>query len=120
MIFFRKFKHIGLLLKQCEVNKEDDQLILAFLSKLGADYSIFVSIFSAGKLTTPGWKMPTLNALIESLIEEHGKLIEMGIIISSHDQALLFLGSKYLKGEGKQSNNTKTKFKAPNPKVQNQ
>ena len=34
--FFTKFKHIVLLLKQCKVEKEDDQLILTILSKLGA------------------------------------------------------------------------------------
>ena len=35
--FFTTFKHIILLLKQCKVEKEDDPLILAILSKLGAD-----------------------------------------------------------------------------------
>ena len=35
--FFTKFKHVVLLLKQCKVEKEDDQLILTILSKLGAD-----------------------------------------------------------------------------------
>ena len=73
--FFTKFKHTVLLLKQCKVVKEDDQLILAILSKLGADYSIFVSTFRVGKLTTPGWKMTTLNAFIESITSEHDKLI---------------------------------------------
>ena len=73
--FFTKFKHIVLLLKQCKVEKEDDQLILAILSKIGADYSVFVSTFHVGKLTTPGWKMPTLNAFIESLTSEHEKLV---------------------------------------------
>ena len=72
--FFTKFKHIVLLLKQCNVEKEDDQLILAILSKLGVDYSVFVSTFCAGKLTTPGWKMPTLNAFIESLTCEHDNI----------------------------------------------
>ena len=78
--FFTKFKHIVFLLKQCKVEKEDDQLILAILSKLGADYSVFVSTFRAGKLTTLGWKMPTLNAFIESLTNEHDKLVQMEII----------------------------------------
>ena len=36
--FFTKFKHIVLLLKQCKVDKEDDQLILTILSKIEADY----------------------------------------------------------------------------------
>ena len=73
--FFTKFKHTVLLLKQLKVEKEDDQLILTILSKLGVDYSVFVSTFHAGKLTTPGWKMPTLNAFIESLTCEHEKLV---------------------------------------------
>ena len=68
--------------------KEDYQLILTILSKLGANYSVFVSTFRAGKLTKPGWKMPSLNAFIESLTSKHDKLLQMGIIRSSHDQAL--------------------------------
>ena len=83
--FFTKFKNIVLLLKQCKVEKEDDQLILAILSKLGTDYSVFVSTFRVGKLTTPGWKIPSLNAFIESLTSEYDKLVQMGIIRSSHD-----------------------------------
>ena len=69
--FFTKFKNIVLLLKQCKVEKEDDQLILTILSKLGADYSVFVSTFHVGKLTTPGWNMPSLNSFIASLTSEH-------------------------------------------------
>ena len=45
--FFTKFKHIVLLLQQFKVKKEDDHLILAILSKLGADYSVFFSTFRA-------------------------------------------------------------------------
>ena len=73
--FFTQFKHIVLLLKQCKVEKADDQLILAILSKLGADYLAFVSTFHVSKLTTPGWKMPTFNAFIKSLTSEHDKLV---------------------------------------------
>ena len=58
--FFTKFKHTILLLKQCNVEKEDYQLILTILSKIRVDYSVFVSTFHARKLTTPGWKIPTL------------------------------------------------------------
>ena len=94
--FFTKFKHIVLLLKQCKVEKEDDQLILAILSKLGAHYLVFVSTFCMGKLTTPRWKMPSLNSFIESLSSEHDKLVQMGIIRSSRDQALHVLGPKDL------------------------
>ena len=115
--FFTKFKHIVRLLKQCKVEKEDDQLILTILSKIGADYLVFVSTFHVGKLTTPGWNMPSINSFIESLTSEHDKLVHMGIIISSRDQALYLLGPKYLKGKGKQQKNPKTKFEASKPKV---
>ena len=86
---------------------------------LGADYSVFVSTFHAGKLTTPGWNIPSLNAFIESLISEHDKLVQMGIIRPSRDQALYASGPKYLKGKGKQQKNPKTKFESPKPKVEN-
>ena len=46
--FFTRFKHTVLLLKQCKVEKVDDPLILTILSKIGADYSVFVSTFHAG------------------------------------------------------------------------
>ena len=91
-----------LQLKLCEVQKEDDHLILSILSKLGVDYLFFVSTFHTGKLTTPNWKMPSLNAFIESLTNEHDKLVQMGIIRSSKDQALFALGPKDSKGKGKQ------------------
>ena len=55
--FFTKFKQTILLLKQCKMEKADDQLILTILSKLGVDYSVFVSTFCVGNLTIPGWKM---------------------------------------------------------------
>ena len=114
--FFTKFKHLVLQLKQREVEKEDDQLILSILSKLGPDYSIFVSTFHTGKLTTSNWKMPTLNAFIESLTNEHEKLVHMGIIRSSKDQALF---ASRPKGKGKKKNQ-KTKFDASNAKEKNQ
>ena len=101
MIFFTKFKHIVLLLKQCKVDKEDDQIILSILSKIGANYLVFVTTFCARNITTPGWNIPSLNAFIESLISEHDKLIQMGIIRFSRDQALYVSGPKYLKGKGK-------------------
>ena len=63
--------------------------------------------------------MPTLNAFIESLTSEHDKLVQMGIVKCSHDQALHVLGPKDLKGKGKQQKNQKTKFDAPKPRVEN-
>ena len=88
-------------MKQCKVDNDDDQLILAILSKIRDDYSVFVSTFRAGKLTTPGWNIPTLNAFIESLTSEHDKIFQMGIIRSSCDQSLHVSGPKDTKGKGK-------------------
>ena len=88
-------------MKLCKVEKEDDQLILAILSKIGADYSAFVSTFHTGKLTTTNWKMPTLNSFIESLTNEHDKLVQMAIIGSSKDQTLVTGGPKSTNGKGK-------------------
>ena len=94
------------------VEKEDDQLILAILSKLGADYLVFVSAFCVGKLKTLGWKMPSLNSFIESLTSEHDKLAQMGITRSSHDQVVHVSGPKDLKGKGKNQKNPKTMIRS--------
>ena len=37
-VYFSKFKSLVLQLKQCGIDKEDEQLILVILSKLGHDY----------------------------------------------------------------------------------
>ena len=84
------------------MEKEDDQLILAILSKRSADYSVFVSTFQSVRITTPNWKMPTLDAFIASLTYEHDKLIQMGIIRSSRDQALVAGGPKVVNDKGNQ------------------
>ena len=65
--FFTKFNSLVLILKQCGIEKEDDQLILFILSKLGPDYSVFVSTFHATRLAVPKWKMPSLNSFLDSL-----------------------------------------------------
>ena len=88
-------------MKLCKVEKEDDQLILAIFSKLGADYSVFVSTFHYVKLSTSNWNMHTLNSFIESLTQEHDKLIQMRIIQSSRDQALVARGPKVANDKGK-------------------
>ena len=45
--------------------------------------------------------MPTLNSFIESLTNEHDKLIQMGIIRSSKDQALVAVGPRVAIDKGK-------------------
>ena len=52
------------------------------------------------KLTNPNWKIPTLNS-IESLTQEHDKFIQMGIIRSSRDKALVVGGPKVANDKGK-------------------
>ena len=49
--FFTKFKSLVLKLKQCGIEKKEDQLILSILLKLGIEFSIFVRTFHSGKLT---------------------------------------------------------------------
>ena len=107
-----------LQLKQCEVEKKDDQLILSILSKIGPDYSDFVSTFHTRKLTIPNWKMSTLNAFIESLTNEHNKLVQMGSMRLSKDRALFAGRTKDLNVKGKQKKE-KTMFNPPKKKEKN-
>ena len=48
--------------------------------------------------------MPTLNAFIQSHISENDKLIQMGIIRSPKDLALVARGDKVVNDKGKQRN----------------
>ena len=50
-LYFSKFKALVLQLKLCGIENKEEQLVLAILSKLGLDYSVFVSTFHATKLT---------------------------------------------------------------------
>lgn len=70
-------------------SKQETQLILSILSKLGLKYAIFVSTFHTTKLVIrETWRMSTPNAFIESLIHEWDKLINMGTLKSSKAHAL--------------------------------
>ena len=53
--------------------------------------------------------MPTLNSFIESLTHEHDKLIQMGIIQSSRDQALVAGGPNVVNDKGKQKDESPNK-----------
>ena len=64
---FTKFKSLLVELNACGVTKGEEQLILSILSKLGPEYSIFVSSFQASKLTQEKWKTPLLNDFIVAL-----------------------------------------------------
>ena len=100
------FKALVLQLKQCGIEKKDDQLVLAILSKLGPDYSVFVSTFYATKLTAQTWKMPSLADFMESLTQEQDKLVMMGSIKPSKDQALVV-------GDSRVDSKRKKKAKKP-------
>ena len=53
--FFTKFNSLVLKLKKCGIEKKEDQFILSIISKLGPEYSVFVSTFHSSKLTTRNW-----------------------------------------------------------------
>ena len=73
-----------------------------------------------GEAHNPWMEDAYINAFIESLTSEHDKIVQMGIIRYSYDQALHVSWPKDMNGKGKQQKNPKTKFDAPKPRVENQ
>jgi hypothetical protein len=78
--FFTKFKDLLSQLKACGVNKskEQKQMVLTILSKIGIEFSVFIStfhsiIFASGAT----WKIPYLEDFIEALTQEKTNLINM-------------------------------------------
>ena len=63
----------------------------------------YVVMFSNKNITILNWKMPTLNAFIESFTNTHDKHVQMGYMRSSKYQALFAGGPKatYTKGKKK-------------------
>ena len=51
--FFSRFKSLVMKCKQCGIEKKDEQSVLSILSKLGSEFSVFVSAFHCGILNTP-------------------------------------------------------------------
>ena len=102
--FFTKFKSLVIIFKQCGIDKKDDQLVLSILSKLGPDYSVFVSTFHDTRLDVPKWKMPSLNTFLDSLTKEQDKLIHMGVLNSfkGKDNSLLVQGRNNFKSKENQ------------------
>ena len=89
--FFTKFKDLPSQLKSCRVDKlkEEKQIVLTILSKLGPKLSVFVSTFHTVIFTSGAtWKMPSLEDFIESLTQEQTKLINMGTIKGPRAHAL--------------------------------
>ena len=79
-------------------------MVLAILSNLGPNYSVFVSTFYATKLTARAWNMPSLADFMESLTQEQDKLVMMGTIKPSKDQALV---AGYSRVDSKRNNKSK-------------
>jgi hypothetical protein len=89
--FFTKFKDLLSQLKACGVDKskEEKQMVLTILSKLGPEFSVFVSTFHTVRFASgSSWKMPSLEDFIESLTQEQTKLINMGAIKGPRAHAL--------------------------------
>ena len=88
-LYFTKFKALVLQLKQCGIEKKEEQLVLTILSNIHLNYLVFFSTFYATKLTAQTWNMPKLIEFMESLTQEQDKLVMMGTIKPSKDQALV-------------------------------
>jgi hypothetical protein len=89
--FFTKFNDLLLQLKACRVDKskEEKQMVLTILSKIGPEFSIFVSTFHSVRFSFGAtWKMHSLEDFIESLTQEKTKLINMGTIKGPRAHAL--------------------------------
>ena len=75
--------------------------MLSILSRLGTKYSVFFSIFHSKWDSFMDSKIPSLDSFFESLIKEQEKLIQMGAIKTSKDQALLVIDSTKAQDKGK-------------------
>ena len=90
--FFTKYKDLLSQLKACGVDKskEEKQMVLTILSKLGPEFSLFLSTFHSIKFPSSATqKMPSLDEFIKSLTQEQTKLINMGKIKGPKEIALI-------------------------------
>jgi hypothetical protein len=89
--FFTKFKDLLSQLKACGVDKskEEKQMVLTIISKLGPEFFVFISTFHSVRFSSGAtWNMPSLEDFIESLTQEKTKLINMGKIKGPKAHAL--------------------------------
>ena len=75
--------------------------MLSILSKLGPSYCVFVSIFHSRGASIPNWNMPSLDSFVKALIQDQEKLVQMGVIQTSKNQALLVIDSTKVKAKGR-------------------
>ena len=74
--FFKKYKSLVLQCKQCGLERKDEQLVLLVLRNLGLEYYVFVSTFHFRRDSIPNWNIPSLDAFVESLIQEQTNWFE--------------------------------------------
>ena len=89
--FFTKFMDLLSQLKACgvEISKEEKQMVLTIISKLGPEFSLFIYTFHSIRFTSRAtWKMPSLEDLIESFTQEKTKIINMEKIKGPRAHAL--------------------------------
>jgi hypothetical protein len=103
-------------LKACEVDKykEEKQMVLTIFSKLGPEFSVFISTFRSVRFTSRAtWKIPSLEDFIESLTQEKAKLIDMGKIKGPKAHALTMQDGnhQYHKSKYKEKNKSHAHLK---------
>jgi hypothetical protein len=89
--FITKFKDLLLQIKACGVDKskEEKQMFLTIISKIGPEFLVSVSTFHTVRFSSGStWKMPSLEDFVESLTQEQTKLINMGAIKGPRAHAL--------------------------------
>ena len=62
---------------------------------------MFVLTFHLGKMTVRNWRMSALAYFMESFTQEQDKLVQMGTIKSTKDQALVACFMNQAKGKNK-------------------
>ena len=100
------------------IERKDEKNVLSILSKLNSEYSIFVSIFHSKWKGFPYWKISSLDSFSDSLIKEQDKLMRMGVLKTSKDQALLVSNS--FKAQEKRKSKKKEPKAADSKPKQNQ
>ena len=84
--------------------------MLSILNKLGSEYSVFVSTFHYGRASIPNWNMPTLDVFTDSLIHEQEKLVQLGVLQTSKNQALLMTDYTNVQDKGENMRKEPTAF----------
>ena len=76
--------------------------MLSILSKIGPKFSVLVSTYHSRRLKSTHQKIPSLDSFTESLTHEQDKMIQMGALRASTNQALLAWETKNVQARRKQ------------------